>query len=533
MRRVSPSIVAAGLLLAGLIPGGGVQAEPEREQRHVLLLSVDGLHASDLQQWIATQPDSHLARLARQGTTFTNAHTSEPSDSFPGLLAQVTGGTPKTTGVFYDDSYDRSMWAPGSNCQGPAGTETVYAENLDRTDAAGNIPLFTSIDPAKLPLGRSGGTCQPIFPHSFLKTNTIFNVAHAAGLYTAWSDKHPAYEIVRGPANTGADDLFTPEINNVNDPTAISVQATDAYDQLKVRAVLNEIDGRTADGRRRAPVPAIFGMNFQSVSVGQKLVDPLKSCQRNPGPSCDPNYVPGGYEPGSLAFTPQMRTAMRYVDGAIGSLVDELRERDLLGSTELIISAKHGQSPIDPARLAKIGDQVSSVLAKAGVTIAQNTTDDIALVWLADQQQTNAAVAALQADRRGANTARIQFVLAGDPLADQFGDPHANTRTPDLIVQPIPGTIYTTSKAKVAEHGGFSADDTHVALLVVGPRRREDDDPSARAENEAGAARRIDEAVHTTQIAPTILDFLGLDPDALQSVRAEHTRVLPSLDRDH
>jgi arylsulfatase A-like enzyme len=269
-------------------------------------------------------------------------------------------------------------------------------------------------------------------------------------------------------------------------------------------------------------VPAIFGMNFQSVSVGQKLVDPLKSCQRNPTPSCDPAYVPGGYEPGSLRFTPQMVAAMSYVDGAIGSMVDALRTRRLLESTQLIISAKHGQSPIDPARLHKIGDQVSNVLGAAGVAIAQNTTDDIALVWLRDQHQTAAAVAALQADLRGANTARIQDVIAGDTLADRFGDPRTNTRTPDLIVQPEPGTIYTTSKAKVAEHGGFDADDTHVALLVVGPHGNDD----------AGEAHRVDEPVATTQIAPTILRFLGLDPRALQAVRIEHTQPLPNSGRD-
>ncbi|HEV7662257.1 MAG TPA: hypothetical protein VGQ62_01885 [Chloroflexota bacterium] len=52
----------------------------------------------------------------------------------------------------------------------------------------------------------------------------------------------------------------------------------------------------TTYGSKTAPVPAIFGMNFQSVSVGEKLVDPIKSCARNAGvhPKCDPSYVPGG-----------------------------------------------------------------------------------------------------------------------------------------------------------------------------------------------------------------------------------------------
>jgi len=488
----------------------------------VLLISVDGLHAFDLQQWVTTHPDSQLAQLSHPGTTFSNGSTTSPSDSFPGLLSMLTGGTPKTTGVFYDDAYSRDFFAPGNTtCVGAAGTETLYDESIDKT-VSGQTPLFTSIDPANLPLALTGGSCQPVFPHSFLQVNTIFNVAHAAGLYTAWSDKHPAYEIVRGPANTGADDLFTPEINNVNDPTRISVTATAAYDQLKVQAVLNQIDGKSADGTHSAPVPAIFGMNFQAVSVGQKLVDPVKSCARNSNPAtCDPNYFPGGYQPGSLAFTPQLMEALTFVDGAIGSFIRELDTRGLMRSTEVIISAKHGQSPIDPSKLARIGDAVTPVLSAAGISVAQSTEDDISLIWLSDQRQTPAAVAALQVDQAGSNSAHIQTIYFGKALAERWGDPTKNTRTPDVIVQPIPGTIYTTSKAKVAEHGGFTDDDTHVAMLII-------DGTDLRRESHG---RVIPTEVRTTQIAPTILNFLGLDPSALQSVRLEHTHVLPGQDQ--
>ena len=517
---IAARALAVAALTAPLVQGVSASEEhPDRDARHVLLISVDGLHEFDRHQWVEAHPDSTLARLSHQGTTYTNAETSKPSDSFPGLMSQLTGGTPKTMGVFYDDSYSRTLWAPASKCAGAPGAETTYAENLDTT-VNGLIPLFPHppIDPANLPLGMVDGKCTPIYPHSFLETNTIFNVAHAGGLYTAWSDKHPAYEIVRGPLNIGADDLFTPEINTsqIPDPTTVSVKATEAYDQLKVAAVLNEINGKSSDGSQQRPVPAIFGMNFQSVSVGQKLVDPVLSCQRNPQPSnCDPNYFPGGYEPGTLRFTPQMNEALRYVDGALRSMVDELQERGLLDSTEIIVSAKHGQSPIDPAKLEKIGDPVSPLLTNAGVTIGQNTEDDISLIWLKNQNQTATAVKALEADKNGANTARIQTIISGDALADTFGDPRTNSRTPDIIVQPIPGTIYTGSKAKVAEHGGFSEDDTHVALIVF----------SGRDSNER---ERVGAHVETRQIAPTILRFLGLDPEALRSVRLEGTRALPS-----
>src|ERR1700716_1955766 len=80
--------------------------------RHVLLLSIYGFHAVDLKNCVASRLCPHLARLTEHGITYANASTTEPSDSFPGLLAQFTGGTSKSTGVYYDDSYDRTLFAP-------------------------------------------------------------------------------------------------------------------------------------------------------------------------------------------------------------------------------------------------------------------------------------------------------------------------------------------------------------------------------------------------------------------------------------
>jgi Type I phosphodiesterase / nucleotide pyrophosphatase len=162
--------------------------------------------------------------------------TTKPSDSFPGLLAQLTGGTSKSTGVFYDDSYDRTLFAPAGNpaapcAKGPGG-EVNLAENTDKNlhsiDGGVNASLTglnsaVAIDPNNLP-GRKGGTgCQALWPHYFIRTNTIFSVLHKHGLRTAWSDKQPAYDIINGnkpasqPVNgpgTNVDDFFAPELNN-------------------------------------------------------------------------------------------------------------------------------------------------------------------------------------------------------------------------------------------------------------------------------------------------------------------------------
>ena len=140
--------------------------------------------------------------------------------------------------------------------------------------------------------------CAPVYPWNFVRTNTIFGVVHAAGGYTAWSDKHPSYSAVSGPGNgTNMDDYYSPDINSIPvglpgvpgcnplpDQTAVassnawtdSFQNIQCYDTLKVDAILNEINGRTHNGKSAAPVPPVFGMNFQVVSVGQKLIEKYK-----------------------------------------------------------------------------------------------------------------------------------------------------------------------------------------------------------------------------------------------------------------
>lgn len=535
--------------VVGAVPGVASASESRGhgdrpEDKHVLLISVDGLHASDLSTFIVQHRRSTLAALSGAGTTYTNTATGTNSDSFPGLLAQVTGGTEKSTGVYYDDSYDRTLFPPPAQqpagyvpCSGPAGTEALLAENLDvgapstANHQTGTRPILAAtIDPLQLPQQLVGGHCTPVYPNKFLRTNTIFSVASAAGLLTAWSDKHPAYQLVNGHGTPNAvKDLFTPEINADVIPSTLTdtrgakltfphpelaitgfVSNTEAYDQIKVDAILNEIDGKSSQGRAGAGTPALYGMNFQTVSVGQKLVD---STQKG-----NSSYVPGGYAPGSTStapvFTPQLAGALAWVDGALGQIVAELKAKGQWDTTKLIVSAKHGQTPMDPTKLSKPGDTVSSTLEGAGIKVAQVTTDDVAFVWLADQSKTADAVTLLTSEP-GKAKASVDTVLSGAPLAARFADPSTDSRAPDLVVTPTYGTIYTSSSKKVTEHGGFGRDDTNVALLVV--------DGSREGERQ----RTITSPVTTTQIAPTILDALGLDPNKLDAVRTEKTTALP------
>ena len=98
-----------------------------RNYKYVALFSIDGFHSSDVVKYVSLRPKSTIALLLETGYEYTNAFTSAPSDSFPGTLNQITGASPKTSGVWYDDIWDRSFYPPfsvnGTHCEGPAGAE--------------------------------------------------------------------------------------------------------------------------------------------------------------------------------------------------------------------------------------------------------------------------------------------------------------------------------------------------------------------------------------------------------------------------
>lgn len=506
LQGLATALLATSLAVAtpgGVLPGreDKVESEEHRVQR-VLLISVDGMHAVDLANFVQANPHSTLATLSGHGVTFTNASSSRPSDSFPGVLALVTGGSPNSTGVWYDDSYDRRLAPPKNNSQAGIsglctpgifpGTEVLYDETVDLNKNL--INGGGGIDVNALPRDPANG-CKPVYPHSFLRVNTIFEVIKAAGGRTAWADKHLSYELLNGPSGSGVQDLYTPEIAALGDATR-SLPTTIANDTLKVDAILHEIAGESHNGTAHPGVPTIFGMNFQAVSVGQKLAE-------------------GGYT--DLLGTPDMtlHDALHFVDTSLGKMVQKLKDVGLYDSTLIIITAKHGQSPIDKNKLNKL-NKANSRPSKILSDPDQITEDDIALIWFQNQDPRTISndVATLEADR---GPAMIQKIFVGGSLKLVFNDPTVDSRVPDIIVQPELGVIYTGNAIKIAEHGGFSEDDTHVALLVSLP---------------GWEAREIKSPVETMQVAPTILKALGLDPHALEAVRKEKTATLPGLDFD-
>jgi arylsulfatase A-like enzyme len=204
-------------------------------------------------------------------------------------------------------------------------------------------------------------------------------------------------------------------------------------------------------------------------------------------------------------------------------MVTALRNNGLLDSTLIIISAKHGQSPIDPSRVLRIPGDVatdeppSQILSPAGVgpglPVAQADEDDVSLLWLTDQSQTQSFAATLGLAANESLFGQGE-IFAGPSLTLQFNDPLTDSRTPDIIVAPNVGVVYTGGTKKVAEHGGFAYDDRNVLLIVSNPKYK---------------ASTFNDQVETRQIAPTIVKALGLDPNLLSAVRSEHTETLPGL----
>ena len=329
----------------------------------------------------------------------------------------------------------------------------------------------------------------------------------------------------REPSGTGTQDLFTPEINSTADTagddwTKVNT-LTRQYDGHKVQAVLNQIDGYDHSRSIKLGTPAIFGMNFQTVSTAQKL------------PASDGK--PGGYLADGVTPGPLLLDALSYMDTQVGRFVTELSARGLAGRTAVIVSAKHGQSPTVPAELTRIDDGAIidalnaawNAAGHAGPLVAFSIDDDGILLWLTDRSPAATGFAArflrgfagTGNDITGApkpfTSSGLATVHAGRAAADLIGVPVSDARVPDVIGIAQHGVVYTAKKGKIAEHGGDAPADRDVPIVVAAPG--------------VDHGRTVDRPVQTAQIAPTILVLLGLDADALTAVRAEHTTVLPGL----
>jgi len=532
--------------------------------KHVLLLSIDGMHALDFYNCAhgiagvngGSPYCPNLAALSQTAINYVNVTSSKPSDSFPGLSALITGGSPRTHGIYYDIAYDRSLdppaeltlsgLAPGTCTPfaAPSGTTTDNDQGIDINDTLlnGGAPGaglteggVASIEPLRLERDPQQG-CAPVYPWNFIRTNTIFGVVHAAGGYTAWIDKRPSYAFVNGPGPfVNLNDLFTPEVasnvvplpgvktlegvpcdpirdTNINGAVwNASFENIQCYDAIKVYALLNEIAGKTHNGAP-AVTPAVFGMNFQSVYIGQSVNEA--------------GVAAGGYLSAAGEPSPQLLGEIEYVDTAIGAIVSALQKAGIYNNTLLIITAKHGESPIDTAQYVADGTNTPATLlaeqnfipfseSPLNTTGVGATEDDVSVIWLNKGASVTDAVKVLE---QNATPIGLGEIFYGPSLALNFNvgglGPGEDPRTPDIIVTPNVGVTYASTTAMIGDHGGFAHDDNNVILLVENPRF---------------AAQTVSAGATTAQVAPTIVNALGLDPLALEAVRIEGTPVLSEV----
>ena len=449
LATVGASAIALAIATPLAVSSSSANTAGHAQIKHVLLISVDGMHQSDLDWYVANHPTSELARLATGGAEYTHAQTSDPSDSDPGGTALMTGADPKLTGIYYDDEYSHGVFPPGTtSCPGPVpGGNVIYdspddnlpaVQDLLHNGSGNTFPSFdeggsiypggvdtkpalimnltphpqSGLNPATYPVDPK--TCQPIQPWDYLGVNTIFQVIHNAGMRTAWSDKHAIYTSFNGPGSNGKsiNDFFGPEIDSqavepngvpypVDGAWTADNAATKQYDSYKVQAVINWINGYDHSGTGpKVGTPAIYGMNFQTVSTAEKL---KSSPAVLIGPNAQGNYtegpsLPGGYVTvnGQQVPGPLLRSALDYVNDALQRMADTIQAEGEANSTAIIMTAKHGQSPLNNNQLQRIDDGpiIAGVNAAWGAhhpgnptLVVQEADDDGLLWWLSDRSQ--------------------------------------------------------------------------------------------------------------------------------------------------
>jgi hypothetical protein len=137
------------------------------------------------------------------------------------------------------------------------------------------------------------------------------------------------------------------------------------------------------------------------------------------------------------------------------------------------------------------------------------------VLWLKKGVSVTAAVDLLENNAAAIGMGEIYY---GPSLALNYNvgglEPGEDPRTPDIIVTPNVGMTYSGNPTMIGDHGGFAHDDTNVIMLVANP---------------SFTVQTVSSVATTRQVAPTILKALGLNPSALDAVKAEGTPVLPEV----
>jgi hypothetical protein len=433
---------------------------------HILLVSVDGLHAFDLATYVAAHPASTLAKLSAHGVTYTNAHApwADPIASFVSL---VTGGTPISTGIVATHAWDHSLSPAGSACR----THGALL-SFDQQYRKSQSPL----DPAS--------DCKPLEPHTLLRVNTIFEVVHSRIGPTAWAgESEAATDLLRGPSGQGL--TFAEAIPAGESNIAIA----QSQDEARLHTVLAWLNAKE--------VPALFGLSLTSFAAAQS--------------AAGVGYLDSIGTPSS-----GLAHSLDVLDVSLAQLVSAIAAKKLTDSTWIVVTAPYGQSRVDPVQ-RRIVSPAELAAAMAPAVVARVSGGAIATIWLQNPADAPAAARALQAK---ATTLGIADIYTGARLNLIFNPAKADPRSPDIILQPNPNVVYAApGSAPTAVHGGLSDWDTHVAMLVSG----------AKLGSEQGTGRTDPTWVPTTQLAPLLLRALGMEKFDLDALHHEHTPALPGI----
>jgi hypothetical protein len=439
----------------------------------VLIANIDGMDAIDLANWVQSHPESALASLSRHGVTYTNAHVPWP-DSAAGMLAFATGGSPISTGIFSSHGFDRAFSPGGLGCA------AIGAEL--------NLDLSTPVLPRD-----PEHNCAEVLPHALTKVNSIFDMVHAGGGRTAWAADSAAYaDLLRGPSGNALDDVFVPAPSP--NPKSL-IESARFGDEERVGALLGWINGKPEF------VPRLFGITFMSLDAAQRSTALLLQTQT------DQTGQTGN------AIDSVLQQTFEQIDKQLGQIVTELKKTGLDGSTWIVVTASHGRALssamlrlVDPARIQAVAQM------SAHKDLALVTADTVGLVWL---KRPSALAAVLRAYRGQMTELGIGEIYSGEKLRLIMNSADEDSRMPDLVLQPQAGVIWMRKGDEGPKmHGGFSDDQSHVALLVSGRQ----------------LTGRVDKTpVPTTQIAPLILRILGMEKMDLRALHQEHTPALPGI----
>lgn len=413
------------------------------------------------------------AVLGRSTSLSGLAENATATPELPTAVIRAVTGTPKHALVIFIDGGHPELYtpehAPTITALGKLGTIFTAASVGFPSDSMSNIVgAFTGATFTENGLlydyfydRKFGQTIQldetPKLPDGVKPTDlmlkpTLFQAARAKGLRTAFISKHPAYSILNGPTAGG------PGIDDFRGPEIADWKGTQSeYDAMTFGLLREQILSGTP--------PDIMGLYALAPSGAMKT---------------------------SGVDSADTVTAIKFIDDQIAQTIAALQIAGSYDDTVIVITADHGNTPT-PKWIPQEGTgSISAFLEMNGIPVVHVTPDDLYMVYLKDESQTNAAIDLLSKPENRTPFG-IDHILTQDDLKSMDAAPV--DRTPDFVVIPTEGIVYA-KKAKAAEHGGITAADLQVPLVLAGPGVK------------AGAV--VADPVRIQQIAPTLAALLGL-----------------------